>query len=234
VDRRIVVVLLCLVSVLLALDQGSFAQTTTDQRVERPSRVQSSPSTPTPGVGVTFADNTTQVTAAFGTITGVTPGSGLTGGGTSGSVSLAVDTTVARTAGGNSLVGNQAITGNLVVTGNIQINGNGNGLTFADASKQTTAATGGGGTLSGTVNINSGTTISSGSCTNIGVTVTGATSSMVAVISPTSDPSAKGLHELLWDAYVDSTNHVTARFCHFANSTASATAAQTFNIRVIP
>ena len=227
--RRIACAVFCLLGVVSVVGQSA-----APQRPARPSRVASSPSVPEANVGVTFADGTTQFTAAFGTITGVSSGSGLTGGGASGSVSLAVDATVARTAGGNTLVGAQTITGNVAVTGNVQINGDGNGLKFADGSTQTTAATGGSSSLSGTVTITSGTTIASGTCTTVGATVTGATTSMVAVISPAGDPSTKGLSELLWGAFVDATNHVTAQFCHFSHSTASATAAQTFNIRVIP
>jgi hypothetical protein len=40
--------------------------------------------------GFRFPDNSTQLTAAFGTITGVTAGTGLTGGGTSGNVTLGI------------------------------------------------------------------------------------------------------------------------------------------------
>jgi len=47
--------------------------------------------------GFLFPDGTTQTTASSGTISGITAGSGLTGGGSSGAVSLAVDGTVART-----------------------------------------------------------------------------------------------------------------------------------------
>lgn len=50
-----------------------------------------------------------------GTITGVTAGAGLTGGGTSGSVTLGVDSTVARTTQSQSFTGNQTIYGNLEV-----------------------------------------------------------------------------------------------------------------------
>ena len=55
-----------------------------------------------------------------GTITGVTAGSGLTGGGTSGSVTLNLDTTkVPLLNAANTFVGNQSITGNLTATGSI-------------------------------------------------------------------------------------------------------------------
>ena len=53
-----------------------------------------------------------------GTITGVTAGTALTGGGTTGSVTLNLDTTkVPLLAGGNTFIGNQTITGNLTASG---------------------------------------------------------------------------------------------------------------------
>ena len=53
-----------------------------------------------------------------GTITGVTAGTALTGGGTSGIVTLNLDTTkVPRLAANNTFTGNQAITGKLTVSG---------------------------------------------------------------------------------------------------------------------
>ena len=58
--------------------------------------------------------------AGTGTITGVTAGSDLTGGGTGGSVTLNLDTTkVPLLNAGNTFVGNQGITGNLTATGSI-------------------------------------------------------------------------------------------------------------------
>lgn len=210
------------------------AQTTNEQRPGRPVRQDGTVAAPNPSAGVTFADGTTQTTAA--TLTGVTAGSGLAGGGTSGNVPLAVDTTVARTTAANSFIGAQEINGNVLVTGTVQISGGGNSLKFPDGTTQTTAASGGGssGILSGTVTVNQSTSIPSGGCITSGVTVTGATTSMVVVISPSGDPSTKGLNEVIWSAFVDASNHVTAQFCHFTKSLASASAAQVFNIRVIP
>jgi hypothetical protein len=58
--------------------------------------------------------------AGTGTITGVTAGSDLTGGGASGSVTLSLDTTkVPLLNAANTFAGNQAITGNLTATGSI-------------------------------------------------------------------------------------------------------------------
>src|SRR5580658_8463598 len=59
-----------------------------------------------------------------GTITGVTAGTGLTGGGTSGGITLKVNpSTVPLLNTANTFVGNQAITGNLTDTGNITATG---------------------------------------------------------------------------------------------------------------
>jgi hypothetical protein len=78
--------------------------------------------------------------AGLGTITGITAGSGLSGGGFSGNVGVAVDSTVARTSTPNSFTGQQSVIGNLAVAGNMQIAGKGNGLQFADGTSQTTAS----------------------------------------------------------------------------------------------
>jgi hypothetical protein len=69
--------------------------------------------------GFKFPDHTVQTTAGgTGTITGVTTavGSGLTGGGTSGTLALAVDATVARTNAINTFTADQNIFGNLNLT----------------------------------------------------------------------------------------------------------------------
>jgi hypothetical protein len=83
------------------------------------------------GNGVMFPDGTTQTTAASGgNITGVTAGSGITGGGTSGNVSLSVDGTVARTNTSNAFTGNQTVGGTVSATG---FSGDGSGLTALNA-----------------------------------------------------------------------------------------------------
>lgn len=63
-----------------------------------------------------FASGQTFPGTGLGTITGVTAGSGLTGGGTSGNISFAVDSTVARTSSANSFTGDQTVTGNVTAT----------------------------------------------------------------------------------------------------------------------
>ncbi|MFZ0761237.1 MAG: hypothetical protein WAM69_14915, partial [Candidatus Sulfotelmatobacter sp.] len=73
---------------------------------------------------LTFATGQTFPGTGSGTITGVTAGTDLTGGGTSGKVTLNVDTTkIPQLNSANTFVGNQAITGNLTDTGNITATG---------------------------------------------------------------------------------------------------------------
>jgi hypothetical protein len=71
--------------------------------------------------GIKFPDGTVQTTAATGgggTITGVTAGTDLTGGGTSGNVTLNVDTTkVPQLNTANTFTGNQTVTGNVTASG---------------------------------------------------------------------------------------------------------------------
>jgi hypothetical protein len=73
---------------------------------------------------ITFA--TGQTFPGTGTITGVTAGSGLCCSGTSGNVSLAVDSTVARTNAANTFGANQTVNGTLTAT---SFTGSGAGLT---------------------------------------------------------------------------------------------------------
>lgn len=87
--------------------------------------------------GIMFGDGTVQTTASGGTITAVNAGPGLIGGGTSGAVTLGLDTTqVPQLNAANAFVGNQSITGNLNVTGTAKFSG---GVTFADGTTQATA-----------------------------------------------------------------------------------------------
>jgi hypothetical protein len=88
---------------------------------------------------VTFVSG--QTFPGTGTITGVTAGADLAGGGTTGKVTLSLDTTkVPLLASSNTFNAGQTVKGNLT------LGGSGNGVIFPDGSKQTTA---GGGTITG-------------------------------------------------------------------------------------
>ena len=78
--------------------------------------------------GQTFSGN------GSGGITGVTAGSGLLGGGSSGNVSLAVDSSVARTNAGNNFTGSQTVSGAVTATSFL---GDGSSLTNLSGSKVT-------------------------------------------------------------------------------------------------
>jgi hypothetical protein len=92
------------------------------------------------GGTITFVSG--QTFPGTGTITGVTAGADLTGGGTTGKVTLNLDTTkVPLLASANNFNASQTVNGNL------SLGGSGNGVIFADGTKQTTAAKGGGGTV---------------------------------------------------------------------------------------
>jgi hypothetical protein len=79
---------------------------------------------------ITFASGQVFPGTGDGTITGVTAGTGLTGGGSSGSVTLSVDTTkVPQLNAANTFTGNQTINGTLAaatttITGNLAVSGN--------------------------------------------------------------------------------------------------------------
>jgi len=89
----------------------------------------------TPGMAIIFPDNTVLTSATpgtnGGTITGVTAGAGLTGGGIAGGVTLSLNTAVtdalytrlgaSGTPVNNILFGNQTITGDLTVTGTASV-----------------------------------------------------------------------------------------------------------------
>jgi trimeric autotransporter adhesin len=84
---------------------------------------------------ITFAAG--QTFPGAGTITGVTSGAGLTGGGTSGSVTLKIDTTkVPQLSAANIFTANQSVHGNLSATGSVSaatFSGNGAALTNVNA-----------------------------------------------------------------------------------------------------
>ena len=101
---------------------------------------------------VTFIPS--QTFPGTGTITGVTAGLDLTGGGTTGNVTLNLDATkVPLLASSNTFNAGQTVIGNLTLSGS------GNGVVFADGTKQTTA---GGGTITG---VTAGTGLTGGGTT---------------------------------------------------------------------
>jgi hypothetical protein len=87
-----------------------------------------------PNGTINFAPGQTFPGTGPGTITGVTAGTALTGGGTTGSVTLNLDTTkVPLLAASNSFTGNQTVTGNLTASGTASA-GIVNAATFFDLS----------------------------------------------------------------------------------------------------
>jgi hypothetical protein len=93
---------------------------------------------------------------------------------------------------------------------------------------------GGGGTnITASVALTSSDSINSGTCIQKGATATGATTNMAVAISPQGDPIAAGLSKVIWNAWVDAPNHVTAQFCKFATGFATPSSTVTFNIRAL-
>lgn len=107
------------------------------------------------GNGIMFPDGTSLKTANVGTLTGVTVGTGLTGGGTSGILAVGLDTsytdgryagigaantfTADQTLNKSLTVKGQMLSGAHEVIGSVKIDGLGNGVVFPDGSVQTTA-----------------------------------------------------------------------------------------------
>lgn len=89
-----------------------------------------------------------------------------------------------------------------------------------------TAATAGSCNLSGTSSSIGGSALLAGACTSGTVTVTGATTSMVATASPVTYPG-DGFD---WAAYVSSANTVTVKVCGFIAGTPTAS---NYNVRVL-
>jgi hypothetical protein len=132
----------------------------------------------------------------------VTPGSGLMGGGNAGNISLAVDSTVARTNAGNTFTGNQTVNGSLNASGGLTSGGT---LTI------------GGGTpiarhLSTTANL-SFPGLKPGACTTMGVPFNGVSDGdSVSLTPPNSMMQVAGTE--LFTAWVSAPNVVQIRACN--------------------
>jgi len=139
--------------------------------------------------GYKFPDGTIQTTASFGggggTITGVTAGTGLSGGGTAGNVTLNLASnacaagqaltalpftcTGVATTGANTFTGNQMVTGNISDTGNLSVTGT---LTGTSANL-TGLLTGTSVNLTGTLTGTSANLITNSTSSVLGVTQNG-------------------------------------------------------------
>jgi hypothetical protein len=82
--------------------------------------------------------------------------------------------------------------------------------------------------LTGTTVVLSGS-LNSDTCVSGTSTVTGATTSMVAITSPITYPG----DGFSWSAQVTSVNTVTVRICNTTNSNNKTLASTTLNVRVI-
>lgn len=93
-----------------------------------------------------------------------------------------------------------------------------------------TAPTGYSAVLSGTTGSIGGSALLAGACAAGTVTVTGATTSMVATASPSTDPDSTLTTGVAIYAFVSSSNTVTVRICAIV---AVTPAASTYNVRVL-
>lgn len=151
------------------------------------------------------------------------------------------------TAGGSLNISSFLPAGNFI--GSIQVTtsspasvvgvGDDQGPFFSEAPMFVASSGGGGGgstNISGTLVLSPASqaaNIGSGSCTTAGVSITGARSTMTVVLSPNADPTLLGFNQVVWSAWVDAADHVTAQFCKFAKGNAFLSSSLTFNVRVI-
>lgn len=103
----------------------------------------------------------------------------------------------------------------------------GNHLNYAQGTGSFGCSASSTGILSGTTGSIGGGLLAVGGCTSGTVSVTGASTSMVAMASPNTYPG----DGIWWDAQVTSSNTVTVKVCVAVLSTPTA---GTYNVRVIP
>jgi hypothetical protein len=144
-------------------------------------------------------------------ITSVTPGSGLVGGGSAGAISLAVDTTVARTTAGNTFTGNQTVSGSLTASGDLTSSGS---LTI-----------GGGTPIARHISTMGGFSFSPlkpGACLAAAAFITGASAGDTVVLTPSNSMmQVPGIP--LYSGWVGGANTVVVRACNLDPNVAQKT-----------
>lgn len=119
------------------------------------------------------------------------------------------------------------------LSGNVNVAAlNASSPVYSDASKNltSTAPAGYAAVLSGTTAAIGGSPLLAGACAAGTVTVTGATSAMVANVSPSADPDSTLTTGIAIYAFVSSANTVTVRVCAIV---AVTPAAVTYNVRIL-
>jgi hypothetical protein len=126
----------------LSVTYGGTGQTsyTSGQLLIGNSSGQLSKSTLTAGTGISISSTSGQITISSttnGDITSVTAGDGLSGGGSTGALSLYVDSTVVRTSGIQTIAGNKTFSSNTLMEGTLIVDDDltaGQDVLFVDAS----------------------------------------------------------------------------------------------------
>ena len=113
--------------------------------------------------------------------------------------------------------------------------GDDTGPFYSAVSVEPPAAASSGAVLSATFTLPTNTAFFNGNCdSSMGVSVPGAAGGMTVAVSPASDPSLKGLPDVIWAGFVDAADHVKLQFCKIGRTNASSTSPLAFNIRVFP
>jgi hypothetical protein len=133
----------------------------------------------------------------------VAPGSGLTGGGNAGNISLAVDSTVARTNAGNTFTGNQTVNGNLITSGNLSSGGS---LTIGGGTPISRFVSSAGGSIS-----HAG--LKPGACITLGVPFVGVSNGDTVTVTPASSLMQAPGTEMV-TAWVGGPDVIVVRACN--------------------